>query len=60
MGDLGKIIGAKGFKKLSKVQQIAQSGHTASGPCFNANPIVKLIAAKPLITDLNLRPNFVL
>ena len=26
--DLGKIIAAKGFKKLSKVQKIAQSGHT--------------------------------
>ena len=28
VGDLGKIIVAKGFKKLPKVQQIAQSGHT--------------------------------
>ena len=27
--DLGKLIVAKGFKKLSKVQKIAQSGHTA-------------------------------
>ena len=26
--DLGKIIVAKGFKKLPKVQKIAQSGHT--------------------------------
>ena len=26
--DLGKLIVAKGFKKLSKVQKIAQSGHT--------------------------------
>ena len=26
--DLGKLIAAKGFKKLSKVQNIAQSGHT--------------------------------
>ena len=24
----GKLIAAKGFKKLSKVQNIAQSGHT--------------------------------
>ena len=31
--DLGKLIVAKGFKKLSKVQKIAQSGHTA---CFPA------------------------
>ena len=29
VGDLGKIIVAKGFKKLPKVQKIAQSGHTA-------------------------------
>jgi len=28
VGDLGKLIVAKGFKKLSKVQYIAQSGHT--------------------------------
>ena len=30
VGDLGKLIVAKGFKKLPKVQKIAQSGHTAS------------------------------
>ena len=28
VGDLGKLIAAKGFKKLPKVQQIAQTGHT--------------------------------
>ena len=27
--DLGKLIVAKGFKKLPKVQKFAQSGHTA-------------------------------
>ena len=27
-GDLGKLIVAKGFKKLPKVQKIARSGHT--------------------------------
>ena len=27
--DLGKLIVAKGFKKLPKVQKIARSGHTA-------------------------------
>jgi len=27
--DLGKLVVAKGFKKLHKVQKIAQSGHTA-------------------------------
>ena len=29
VGDLGKLIVAKGFKKLPKVPKIAQSGHTA-------------------------------
>ena len=28
MGDLGKLIVAKGFKKVPKVQKIARSGHT--------------------------------
>ena len=28
VGNLGKIIVAKGFEKLPKVQQIATSGHT--------------------------------
>ena len=28
VGDLGKVIVAKGFKKLHKVQKIAKSGHT--------------------------------
>jgi len=28
VGDLGKVIVAKGFKKLPKVQKIAKSGHT--------------------------------
>ena len=30
VGDLGKLIVAKGFKKLPKVQEIAQSGHTGT------------------------------
>ena len=30
LGDLGKLIVAKGFKKLPKVQKITRSGHTAS------------------------------
>ena len=34
-GDLGKLIVAKGFKNLIKVQYIAQSGHTElPGPLF--------------------------
>ena len=28
VGDLGKLIAAKGFKKLPKVQKIVQSGQT--------------------------------
>ena len=28
--DWGKLIVAKGFKKLPKIQNIAQSGHTAN------------------------------
>ena len=32
MGDLGKLIVAKGFKKLPKVKKIAQSGHTTLPP----------------------------
>ena len=28
VGDLGKLIASKGFKKLPKVQKIAQSDHT--------------------------------
>ena len=32
LGDLGKLIVAKGFKKLPKVQKIAKSGHTAGRP----------------------------
>ena len=34
VGDLGKIIVAKGFKKLHKVQKIAQSGHTGLDGSF--------------------------
>ena len=39
MGDLGKLIAAKGFQKLPKVQKIARSGHTAcSSPLTRQNP----------------------
>ena len=30
LGDLGKLIVAKGFKKLPKVQKIARSSHTGT------------------------------
>ena len=31
---LGKLIVAEGFKKVHKVQNIAQSGHTLSNLCL--------------------------
>ena len=34
--DWGKLIVAKGFKKLPKVQNIAQSGHTGCGSVAKA------------------------
>ena len=42
LGDLGKIIVAKGFKKLPKVQKIAKSGHTACKLTLLANLIYAL------------------
>ena len=39
VGDLGKIIVARGFKKLPKVQKIAQSGHTERGWLTSVNII---------------------
>ena len=51
MGDLGKLIVAKGFEKLPKVQKIAQSGHTAGVGLFitttdNSSPMGSLQNAK--------------
>ena len=43
VGDLGKLIVAKGFKKLPKVQKIAQSGHTA---CHRAVKRMKIKQAE--------------
>ena len=40
VGDLGKLIVLKGFKKLPKVQKIAKSGHTGSVPCKNIVSII--------------------
>ena len=43
MGDLGKLIVAKGFEKLPKVHEIAQSGHTDSDlngrSCFSTDVV---------------------
>ena len=41
VGDLGKFIVAKGFKKLPKVQKIAKSGHTAGRARWWAIPAEK-------------------
>ena len=41
MGDLDKLIAAKGFKKLPKVQKIAQSGRTVPYPC-SPHPSISL------------------
>ena len=35
LGDLVKLIVAKGFKKLPKFQKITRSGHTANGSWQN-------------------------
>ena len=37
VGDLDKLIVAKGFKKLPKVQKIARSGHTGPNQDFQWN-----------------------
>ena len=44
VGDLGKLIVAKGFKKLPKVQKIAKSGHTG---CHN-HCFLKMGRPRPL------------
>ena len=40
VSDLGKLIYAKGFKKLPKVQKISQSGHTDARLRFLSNSYV--------------------
>ena len=42
VGDLGKLIVGKGFKKLPKVQKIAQSGHTGL-----ASTILRVLLTQP-------------
>ena len=44
LGDLGKLIVAKGFKNLPKVQKIARSGHTERGKQFNFNAKIRSFA----------------
>ena len=57
MRDLGKLIVAKGFKKLPKVQKIAKSGHTDGGQLlpmdlFNCLPSVGLACLWTVLPDL--------
>ena len=40
VGDSGKLIVAKGFKKLPKVQKIANSGYTVHIPSSNPDIII--------------------
>ena len=53
LGDLGKLIVAKGFKKLPKVQKIARSGHTAYelSECSLSQVIKCLVASR--LTELH-------
>ena len=48
MGYLGKLIVAKGFKKLPKVQKIVQSGHTGWKSKFltRARPLWRMFCIK--------------
>ena len=50
VGDLSKIIIAKGFKKSPKVQKIAKSGHTASQ--FDAH-LCRYITPPILVSSLS-------
>ena len=40
VGDLAKLMVAKGFKKLPKVQKIAKSGHTGRNRLTNQNTFI--------------------
>ena len=48
LGDWGKLIVAKGFKKLPKVQKIARSGHTALDSTLIPRGLKSCIKAKPI------------
>ena len=50
--DWGKLIVAKGFKKLPKVQNIAQSGHTVANVMCIAHPACKCNILKAILTTL--------
>ena len=49
--DWGKLIVAKGFKKLPKIQNIAQSGHTTyRDPCHESEKLLQ----SPFVMLLNI------
>ena len=56
MEDLGKLIVAKGFKKLPKVQKIAKSGHTGCGTIKDAHFSIATTRVFP-VASVPLRPN---
>ena len=51
VGDLGKIIVAKCFEWLSKVQKIAQSGHTVCGETVAARKNIISVVAQLSAAD---------
>ena len=46
VGELGKLIVAKGFEKLPKVQKIAQSGHTGQQARLQGKDLMEVGRAK--------------
>ena len=60
VGDLGKLIVAKGYEKLLKVQKIAQSGHTGRDPS-SANCVNRgTTRLKNLYYNINSLPSYLL
>ena len=51
VGDLGKLIAAKGFKKLPKVQQMAQSSHTGLTSTHPTTYLSLLLLLELVVTD---------
>ena len=53
MGDLGKLIVAKGFKKLLKLQENAKSSHTA----IVKPTLPEIILGGMFVAKINYRPS---
>ena len=60
VGDLGKVIVAKVFEKLPKVQQITQSGHTAFNQHFQATWSTLAERDKKLFRYVSCRSSFII